>query len=110
MLIETFIRKQLGLKAHKVTGVAGLAPGDYRILEVSSDAKGKLERPNVLASLPGAAEELSVSERRIQNQFGVIVEGPLLAIFQSKFMIAAERRPEGRRQPRMAAPRRHLTH
>ncbi|MCL5745410.1 MAG: carboxypeptidase-like regulatory domain-containing protein, partial [Acidobacteria bacterium] len=45
----------------------GLAPGEYRILAVSAEAKGRLERPSVLERLLASAEKLSLNERAVQN-------------------------------------------
>lgn len=46
---------------------AGLAPGEYRILAVPDDDKGKVQRPDVLNQLLGDSEKCSIGEGQSQS-------------------------------------------
>jgi len=46
---------------------SGLAPGDYRLLAVSSEAKRKLEGPKVLEGLLAGGEKLNLIERAVRQ-------------------------------------------
>ena len=46
---------------------SGLVPGDYRILAVSPDAKGKLDEPNVLERLLAGAEKITLTELAVRQ-------------------------------------------
>ncbi|HEY3440430.1 MAG TPA: carboxypeptidase-like regulatory domain-containing protein [Paludibaculum sp.] len=45
----------------------GLAPGEYRMVAVSMEAKRELERPNVLEQLLRSAPKLTLAERQAQS-------------------------------------------